>query len=110
MNDRKYELWDKYFGDAISEWDIWEEWTREWIEDRLNEEGVEDATDEEIDYCLEEALDYQKEYRDQELEEAKSALRSDVEYAIEQSEYVEHLDYDDIGKILCSLAANYFEE
>lgn len=102
-------MWDRYFADPICEWDIWEEWTREHITERLDEEDVK-YTDEDVEYLYETALDYQNDMKSDEIEEGKRTLYSDIDYAIEGSEGALHLSYDDIGKILTKLAASYFEE
>lgn len=109
MINRKYDIWDKYFSDQIYDWDIWEDWSREWITECLNDVEEQDITEEEIDFCFNEALEYQRERRQQYKEDNIDFLKSDIEYAIEQSEYSDHLDCDDIGKVLCSLASSYFE-
>lgn len=110
--NRKYDLWDKYFNDTICDWNIWEDWNRESILDRLHDDDVEetDITDEEIDYLLNEALDYQKEKRDEDRQENMEYLEDEINSAINNSYSTENLSYDDIGKVLVKIAANYFEE
>ena len=110
--NRKYDLWDKYFSDTICDWNIWEDWNRELILDRLHDDDVEETnfTDEEIDYLLNEALDYQKEKRDEDRQENMEYLEDDINSAINNSYSTENLSYDDIGKVLVKIAANYFEE
>ena len=110
--ERKYILWDKYFSDTIYDWDIWENWNRELILDRLHDDDVEEThiTDEEIDYLLNEALDYQKEKRDEDRQENMEYLEDEINSAINNSYSTENLSYDDIGKVLVKIAANYFEE
>ena len=110
--DRRYDLWDKYFADAICNWDIWEDWNREWITNRLHDEDVEetDFTDDEIDYLLDEALDYQRERRDEDRQENMEYLEGEITDAISNSYSTENLSYDDIGKVLVKIAAAYFEE
>ena len=110
--DRKYDLWDKYFADDIYNWDIWSNWNQELIVDRLHDNDVEEDnfTDEEIDYLLNEALDYQKEKRDEDRQENMEYLEDEINSAINNSYSTENLSYDDIGKVLVKIAANYFEE
>lgn len=110
--NRKYDLWDKYFSDFICDWDIWEDWNQELILDRLHDDDVEetDITDEEIDYLLNEALDYQKEKRDEDRQENMEYLEDEINSAINNSYSTENLSYDDIGKVLVRIAASYFEE
>ena len=109
--ERKYDLWDKYFSDTIYDWDIWENWNRELITSRLQEDDVEEDnfTDEEIDYLLNEALDYQRESRDDDRRENISDLEYEIINAINNSYSIENLNRDDIGKVLVKIAANYFE-
>lgn len=110
--DRKYDLWDKYFADSICDWDIWDNWNRELIIDRLHDDDVEetDFTDEEIDYLLDMALYYQKERKDEDRQENIINLEDDINSAINNSYSTENLSYDDIGKVLVKIAANYFED
>jgi hypothetical protein len=110
--NRKYYLWDKYFADDICDWDIWEIWTREWITNRLHDEDVEEAnfTDDEIDYLLDEALDYQRERRDEDKQENIECFEDEITDTISNSYYTGNLNYDDIGKVLVKIAANYFRE
>ena len=110
--ERKYILWDKYFSDTIYDWDIWENWNRELITSRLQEEDVEEDnfTDDEINYLLNEALDYQKEKRDEDRQENMEYLEDEINSAINNSYSIENLSYDDIGKVLVKIAVNYFEE
>ena len=110
--NRKYDLWDKYFNDTICDWDIWEDWNRELILNRLHDDDVEetDITNEEIDYLLNESLDYQKEKRDEDRQENMEYLEDEINSAINNSYSIENLSYDDIGKVLVKIAANYFEE
>ena len=93
--DRKYDLWDKYFADDICNWDIWSNWNQELVVDRLHDNDVEEDnfTDEEIDYLLD-----------------MSDLECDIVNAINNSYSTENLSYDDIGKVLVKIAANYFED
>lgn len=109
--ERKYILWDKYFSDTIYDWDIWENWNRELITSRLQEEDVEetDITDDEIDYLLDEALDYQKDRRYEDRQENIENLEYEINNAINNSYSIENLSSDDIGKVLVKIAANYFE-
>lgn len=110
--ERKYDLWNKYFADSICDWDIWNDWNRELIIDRLHDDDVEetDITDDEIDYLLNEALDYQKESRDENRRENISDLEYEITNAINNSYSIENLNRDDIGKVLVRIAASYFEE
>ena len=110
--ERKYILWDKYFSDTIYDWDIWENWNRELITSRLQEEDVEEDnfTDDEIDYLLNEALDYQKDRRYEDRQENKENLEYEINNAINNSYSIENLSYEDIGKVLVRIAANYFED
>lgn len=110
--ERKYDLWDKYFADSICDWDIWNDWNRELIIDRLHDDDVEetDFTDEEIDDLLDMALDYQREKRDEDRQENIINLEDDINSAINNSYSTENLSYDDIGKVLVKIAANYFED
>ena len=110
--ERKYDLWDKYFADSICDWDIWNDWNRELIIDRLHDDDVEetDFTDEEIDDLLDMALDYQSEKRDEDRQENIINLEDDINSAINNSYSTENLSYDDIGKVLVKIAANYFED
>lgn len=110
--ERKYDLWDKYFADDICDWDIWNDWNRELIIDRLHDDDVEetDFTDEEIDDLLDMALDYQREKRDEDRQENIINLEDDINSAINNSYSTENLSYDDIGKVLVKIAANYFED
>ena len=110
--ERKYDLWDKYFADDICDWDIWNDWNRELIIDRLHDDDVEetDFTDEEIDDLLDMALDYQREKRDEYRQENIINLEDDINSAINNSYSTENLSYDDIGKVLVKIAANYFED
>ena len=110
--ERKYDLWDKYFSDTIYDWDIWENWNRELITSRLQEDDVEEDnfTDEEIDYLLNEALDYQRESRDDDRRENISDLEYEIINAINNSYSIENLNRDDIGKVLVRIASSYFEE
>lgn len=110
--DRKYNLWDKYFADDICNWNIWENWNKELIVDRLHDDDVEEDnfTDEEIDYFLNEALDYQKEKRDEDRQENMEYLEDEINSALNNSYSTENLSYDDIGKVLVKIAANYFED
>ena len=82
--DRKYDLWDKYFADSICDWNIWENWDKELIVNRLHDDDVEEDnfTDEEIDYFLNEALDYQKEKRDEDRQENIINLEDEINNAI----------------------------
>ena len=109
--ERKYILWDKYFSDTIYDWDIWENWNRELITSRLQEDDVEEDnfTDDEINYLLNEALDYQRESRDDDRRENISDLEYEIINAINNSYSIENLNRDDIGKVLVRIAANYFE-
>ena len=109
--ERKYILWDKYFSDTIYDWDIWENWNRELITSRLQEEDVEEDnfTDDEIDYLLNEALDYQKDRRYEDRQENIENLEYEINNAINNSYSIENLSCDDIGKVLVKIAANYFE-
>ena len=109
--ERKYILWDKYFSDTIYDWDIWENWNRELILDRLHDDDVEEDnfTDEEIDYLLNEALDYQKDRQYEDRQENKENLEYEINNAINNSYSIENLSSDDIGKVLVKIAANYFE-
>ena len=110
--ERKYDLWDKYFADTICDQDIWENWNKELIVNRLHDDDVEEDnfTDEEIDYLLNEALDYQREKRDEDRQENMEYLEDEINSAINNSYSIENLSYDDIGKVLVKIAANYFEE
>ena len=110
--ERKYDLWDKYFADSMCDWDIWNDWNRELIIDRLHDDDVEetDFTDEEIDDLLDMALDYQREKRDEDRQENIINLEDDINSAINNSYSTENLSYDDIGKVLVKIAANYFED
>ena len=110
--ERKYDLWDKYFADTICDWDIWENWNKEFIVNRLHDDDVEetDITNEEIDYLLNEALDYQRESRDEDRRENMSDLECDIVNAINNSYSIENLNRDDIGKVLVRIASSYFEE
>lgn len=103
----KYDIWDKYFADTICDWDIWKDWTKDYITERLDEENVE-YTDEDVEYLYESAIDYQNDIRSDEIEEAKNTLYSYLDYAIEESESSAHLSPDDIGKVLTKLAVSYF--
>lgn len=109
--ERKYILWDKYFSDTIYDWDIWENWNRELITSRLQEEDVEetDITNDEIDYLLDEALDYQRDRRYEDRQENIENLEYEINNAINNSYSIENLSSDDIGKVLVKIAANYFE-
>lgn len=109
--ERKYILWDKYFSDTIYDWDIWENWNRELILDRLHDDDVEEDnfTDDEIDYLLNEALDYQKDRQYEDRQENKENLEYEINNAINNSYSIENLSSDDIGKVLVKIAANYFE-
>ena len=110
--DRKYDLWDKYFADTICDWDIWETWNKDWIINRLHDEDVEesDFTDDEIDYFLDVALDYQRQRRDEDRQENMENFEGEIYDAIRSSYSTENLSYDDIGKVLVKIAASYFEE
>ena len=110
--ERKYDLWDKYFADTICDWDIWETRNTEFIVNRLHDDDVEEDnfTDEEIDYLLNEALDYQRESRDEDRRENMSDLECDIVNAINNSYSIENLNRDDIGKVLIRIASSYFEE
>ena len=110
--DRKYDLWDKYFADTICDWDIWENWNKEFIVNRLHDDDVEEDnfTDEEIDYLLDMALSFQKEKRDEDRRENMSDLECDIVNAINNSYSIENLNRDDIGKVLVRIASSYFEE
>ena len=110
--ERKYDLWDKYFADTICDWDIWENWNKEFIVNRLHDDDVEEDnfTDEEIDYLLNEALDYQRESRDEDRRENISDLECEIINAINNSYSIENLSYGDIGKVLVRIASSYFEE
>ena len=110
--NRKYDLWDKYFADSIYDWDIWDDWDRELIVGRLHDEDVEetDFTDEEIDYFLDTALYFQKEKQDEDRQENIINLEDEINSAINNSYSTENLSYDDIGKVLVRIAANYFED
>lgn len=109
--ERKYILWDKYFSDTIYDWDIWENWNRELILDRLHDNDVEEDnfTDDEIDYLLDEALDYQKDRRYEDRQENIENLEYEINNTINDSYSIENLSSDDIGKVLVKIAANYFE-
>jgi len=109
--DRRYDLWDKYFADAICDWDIWKIWNREWITNRLHDEDVEetDFTNDEIDYLLDVALDYQRKKRDEDKQENMESLEYEIGNAIDNSYSTKNLNYDDIGKVLVKIAATYFE-
>ena len=109
--DRKYDLWDKYFADTICNWNIWENWNKELIVNRLHDDDVEEDnfTDEEIDYLLNEALDYQKDRQYEDRQENKENLEYEINNAINNSYSIENLSSDDIGKVLVKIAANYFE-
>ena len=110
--ERKYDLWDKYFAEDIYDWDIWNDWNRELIINRLHDDDVEetDFTDEEIDYLLDMALSFQKEKQDEDRQENIIDLEDDINSAINNSYSTENLSYDDIGKVLVKIAANYFED
>lgn len=110
--DRKYDLWDKYFADTICNWNIWETWNKELIVDRLHDDDVEEDnfTDEEIDYFLDTALYFQKEKQDEDRQENIINLEDEINNAINNSYSTENLSYDDIGKVLVKIAANYFED
>ena len=110
--NRKYDLWDKYFSDTICDWNIWEDWNRELILDRLHDDDVKetDITNEEIDYLLNEALDYQKEKRDEDRQENMEYLEDEINSVLNNSYNTENLSYDDIGKVLVRIATSYFEE
>lgn len=110
--DRKYDLWDKYFADTICNWNIWENWDKELIVNRLHDDDVEEDnfTDEEIDYFLDTALYFQKEKQDEDRQENIINLEDDINSAINNSYSTENLSYDDIGKVLVKIAANYFED
>lgn len=110
--ERKYDLWDKYFADTICDWDIWENWNKELIVDRLHDDDVEEDnfTDEEINYLLNEALDYQRENRDEDRQENIENLEYEITNAIDNSYSIENLNRDDIGKVLVRIASSYFEE
>lgn len=110
--DRKYDLWDKYFADTICNWNIWENWNKELIVDRLHDDDVEEDnfTDEEIDYFLDTALYFQKEKQDEDRQENIINLEDEINCAINNSYSTENLSYDDIGKVLVKIAANYFED
>ena len=110
--DRKYDLWDKYFADNIYDWDIWSNWNQELIVDRLHDDDIEetDITNEEIDYLLDMALSFQKEKRDEDRQENISDLEDEINNTINNSYSTENLSYDDIGKVLVKIAANYFED
>ena len=110
--DRKYDLWDKYFADNIYDWDIWSNWNQELIVDRLHDDDVEEDnfTDEEIDYFLDTALYFQKEKQDEDRQENIINLEDEINNAINNSYSTENLSYDDIGKVLVKIAANYFED
>ena len=108
--DRKYDLWDKYFADTICNWDIWENWDKELIVNRLHDDDVEEDnfTDEEIDYFLDTALYFQKEKRDEDRQENIIDLENEINNTINNSYSTDNLSYDDIGKVLIKIAANYF--
>lgn len=110
--DRKYDLWDKYFADTICNWNIWENWDKELIVNRLHDDDVEEDnfTDEEIDYFLDTALYFQKEKQDEDRQENIINLEDEINCAINNSYSTENLSYDDIGKVLVKIAANYFED
>ena len=56
------------------------------------------------------ALDYQREKRDEDRQENIINLEDDINSAINNSYSTENLSYDDIGKVLVKIAANYFED
>ena len=110
--ERKYDLWDKYFADSICDWNIWDNWNKELIVNRLHDDDVEetDITDDEIDYLLNEALDYQKDRQYEDRQENKENLEYEITNAINNSYSIENLSYEDIGKVLFKIATDYFEE
>lgn len=108
--NRKYYLWDEYFTNTIYDWDIWKDWNRELIVDRLHDVEEDDFTDEEIDYLLNEALDYQKEKRYEEKQENMLDLEDEISNIINNSYNTKNLSCDDIGKVLVKTAASYFED
>ena len=67
-------------------------------------------TDEEIDYFLDTALYFQKEKQDEDRQENIINLEDEINNAINNSYSTENLSYDDIGKVLVKIAANYFED
>ena len=89
-----------------------ENWDKELIVDRLHDDDVEEDnfTDEEIDYFLDTALYFQKEKQDEDRQENIINLEDEINNTINNSYSTENLSYDDIGKVLVKIAANYFEE
>ena len=106
---RRYDMWDQYFADTIPDWDLWEEWTEQWIRDVLDDENVE-YTDGDVEYLLGQAKEYQEEMQFQAKQEDLETLEGEINDAIEHSYACDHLSYDDIGKVLVKIAASYFEE
>lgn len=106
---RRYDMWDQYFADIIPEWDLWEEWTEQWIKDVLDDENAE-YTDEDVKYLLDQAKDYQEEMQLEAKQEDLDTLEGEINDAINNSYACDHLSCDDIGKVLVKIAAGYFEE
>ena len=106
---RRYDMWDQYFADIIPDWDLWEEWTDQWIRDVLDDAKVE-YTDGDIEYLLGQAKEYQEEMQSEAKQEDLETLEGEINDAIGHSYACDHLSYDDIGKVLVKIAAGYFEE
>ena len=106
---RRYDMWDQYFSDIVPNWDLWEEWTDQWIRDVLDDEKVE-YTDGDVEYLLDQAKEYQEEMRSEAKQEDLVTLEGEINDAINNSYSTENLSYDDIGKVLVKIAAAYFEE
>ena len=106
---RRYDMWDQYFADTIPDWDLWEEWTDQWIRDVLDDEKVE-YNDGDVEYLLDQAKEYQEEMQSEAKQEDLETLEGEINDAINNSYACDHLSYDDIGKVLVKIAAGYFEE